>query len=303
MVKWGGSFVVIAAVVAVIVVVLGGGGSSEPRARSQFPDAASTGIPAGTTLTKPKLDADRNYVVTTNNAVVDAVDVSGCIDVRATGVTIKDSRAACMTTSQSPAAENPANPRLTIQDSEVVCNASSPGKTGILWRNITVLRTDISGCENGLDMTSDFTLEESYVHALTQCAKPGCPEPDAHTDGIQSSNGTNVTIEHNTIEGWTRPCTYPSDGTCNGTSAININANPGGPTTTNLLIKDNLLSGGANALYCPASATADAQIVDNHFSTVYSPKVGEYAPSSNCASDETVSGNVYHESGKPVTLR
>jgi hypothetical protein len=44
------------------------------------------------------------------------------------------------------------------------------------------------------------------------------------------------------------------------------------------------------------------RIVDNHFSTVYSPNVGEYGPSTDCGG-EIQSGNVYHETGAPLTLQ
>ena len=68
------------------------------------------------------------------------------------------------------------------------------------------------------------------------------------------------------------------------------------------MIVNNLLAGGAYTLYCPQTSTVNFRIVDNHFSTVYSPNVGEYGPAKDC-DGEIQSGNVYHETGAPLTLQ
>jgi hypothetical protein len=301
----GGAFVSVAAIIATWIAV--GLGGSLPTSSTcplpAYPDASCTGIPAGTELTVIPIAAGESYVVSTPNAVVDAVDVQGCIDVRAPGVTVKNSRAQCITTSQSSAAENPANAPLTIQDSEVNCRVRAggvAGVTGIYWRNIRAYRVDVRGCENGLDMFRDFVLQDSYVHDLVHCQNPDCPEPDAHTDGIQSGDGSNVIIEHNSIYGFTPPCSPPSHGTCNGTSAINICNSLSCPPMANTLIAHNLLAGGAATLYCPRVHATNFQIVRNHFSTIFSPHVGEFFPSSDC-DDEAHIGNVIHETGAPVS--
>jgi hypothetical protein len=277
-----GAWVATAALVAAIV---GGGGSS-------WPDATNTGVPSGTTLTTVSGD----LTVTTNNSTVNAKNVSGCIVVNATGVTVQNTKAQCITTAFSTAARNPANPRLTIQDSEVDCG-NTGGTTGISDRNVTVVRVNIHRCENGFDADSDFTIQDSFIHDLYNSATG-----DPHTDGLQSAVGSNMVIDHNTFYGHDTGCTYPNNGSCNGTSAININNTAGGPTSTNTTISNNLLAGGAFTLYCPIAATSNFHITDNHFSTVYSSTIGEFGPSSDCTSNEIKSGNVYHESGLPITL-
>jgi hypothetical protein len=290
---------------------LTGTGSDRPEPRNpeptphHFPTEATTGVPRGVTPTEPALDGDGNLTVTEDGAVVDAVDVPGCIDVRAVGVRIRDSRAQCITTSGSPRAQKPANPRLVVEDSEVDCRTGrggTGGDTGILSRNITVRRTEIRGCENGLEMDRDFTLEDSLVHELVHCARPSCAEPDRHTDGIQSADGSNLTIRRNTILAFTPPCRPRDGGTCNGTAAVNINDDPGyNRVIAGTVIEDNLLGGGAYTLYCPRAKTSDYRIVGNHFTTRYSEKVGAYGPSTGCG-DEEASGNVHLESGTPVRL-
>ena len=67
------------------------GGTNPRNARSHlgFPDASTTGVPPGTSLT-PR---SGNLTVSTNNAVVDGISMSGCITVTGYGVTIKNSNA------------------------------------------------------------------------------------------------------------------------------------------------------------------------------------------------------------------
>jgi chitodextrinase len=48
-----------------------------PAAVGSYPNASNTGVPAGTTLTPIG-----NTTITTNNAVIDAVSTSGCLDIR-----------------------------------------------------------------------------------------------------------------------------------------------------------------------------------------------------------------------------
>jgi len=269
----------------------GGGNTGSTCALPKYPDATCTGVPVGTSLTAVSGDLE----ITTDNAVVSGKDVNGCIDVAAVGVTVKNSKAKCITTSNSSRARDPANARLTIQDSEVDCG-NKLGSTAIGDRNINVYRTNIHGCENGFDMDSDSLIQDSFIHDLYNSVAG-----DPHTDGLQSGVGSNLTINHNTFYGFDTGCKYPNDGSCNGTSAVNIFNAASGPAVHDTTVSNNLLAGGAYTLYCPRVSTTNFNITNNHFSTIYSSKVGEYGPSSDC-SNETQSGNVYHESGAALKL-
>ncbi len=99
-------------------------GTNPRNARSHlgFPDASNTGVPAGTTLT-----STGSLTVSTNNAVVNAISTTGCIEVTGYGVTIKNSKVGCIII--DGAAADPANPPLTVQDTEIVCpiGTGTPG--------------------------------------------------------------------------------------------------------------------------------------------------------------------------------
>ena len=230
-------------------------------------------MPAGTTLTSVD-----SLTVNTNNAVVNAISTTGCVVVRGYGVTIKNSKIGCVVITESAA--DPANPRATIQDTEIVCPIGS-WNTGIRFSNFNAYRLNIHGCENGLDIGTNVTVKDSFIHDLAE-------GPDLHTDGIQSGDGSSSTIQHNTI--------YAVN-----TSAININSDARGPNSHDVLVQDNLLAGGGWTLYCPIPPSTNFRIINNAFSTIFSPKVGLYGPASAC-SGEIESGNVYQQTGLPLSL-
>jgi hypothetical protein len=264
-------------------------GAAPAPATSGFPDASNTGVPAGTALsayTGPS-------TISTPNTVIDAKTI-GCIRVNAPGVIIRRSKVSCSSGYAVYSSDGDySGAPLTIEDSEIDCNNN--GATALGDANITARRVNIHGCENGGDINQNFTVQDSYIHDLYNSAA-------AHTDGLQFasahlesgrlvSGSLNVTIQHNTIYG------MGADGSF-GTSAII--SNRGGDR--DVLIENNLLAGGAVAIYCEQGATGtNYRVLNNAFSQRFGPKVGAYGPSTDC-SDETQSGNHYYESGRAITL-
>jgi hypothetical protein len=224
------------------------------------------------------LTATPGFTARTDNAVYSGLDISGTVTVTAKNVTIKNSRISHVDyfgIDMEPGGS------ATIQDVEIDCGRANT--KGIVDENFTALRVNIHNCEDGAFVGENATIKDSYIHDLAT-------DPDAHNDGIQALDAINVTIEHNRI--------YGID-----TSAIFLNANTGGPLAKNTIVKDNLLAGGGWTLYCPVDGSTNVQIVDNAFSTKFFPKVGWAGPSTDCGDDEVQSGNVYYETGEPLTLR
>jgi len=248
------------------------GGTSPLNAQSHlgYPDARSTGVPAGTSLTPTA-----GFNATTSNAVYDKLDIRGTVTVTATNVTIKNSRISNV----GFFGVDIEGGSVTLQNVEIDCGGT--GKKGILNGNFTAIRVNIHNCEDGVFADRDFTIKDSYIHDLAT-------SPTAHNDGIQSIDAINVTIEHNTI--------YAVD-----TSAIWLNNNSGGQLATNVVVQNNLLAGGGWTLYCPADASTNVRILNNAFSTKFFPNVGGFGPATDCAGD-TQSGNVFHETGEPFSL-
>jgi len=141
---------------------------------------------------------------------------------------------------------------------------------GIGSSNFTVRRTEITGCENALDVGSpgNVTLTDSYIHDLDITGPSyvfGTSGP--HTDGIQFPFGgaSNIVIRHNTID--------PVAGNSGATSAI-IMTGENGPESS-VWVEDNYIDGrgASTAIYAPRAQTHDVYINRNK---MYKGVYGQY---------------------------
>ena len=83
-----------------------------------------------------------------------------------------------------------------------------------------------------------------------------------------------------------------------GTSAIITNSR----RRPNILIQDNLLAGGAYALYCDSpGAGTNYRVIDNHFSRKFSPKVGFFGAVDRLRRRDTVRQRL-PRNGRPLRL-
>ena len=117
-------------------------------APASWPNASSTGVPAGTTLKAVSGDLQSSA----DGQVIDACNVNGTIIVRHRDVTIRRTRALIIFV-------DPAGQAVTIEDCQVT---GGPWNSGInlLSGRCVVRRCDISGVENG------FWLEANQVRWL-----------------------------------------------------------------------------------------------------------------------------------------
>jgi hypothetical protein len=247
------------------------GCASQPSACG-YPDATNTGVPAGTALTVVNGD----LTITAAGTVVEGKEINGCVLVKAPNVTIRRSKVHCAGDyAIGSFTQQYSGGGLLIEDVEVDC-ADTSG-TAIADYGTTARRVNIHGCENGFDIDTNITVEDSYIHDLHET-------PTAHTDGIQVAIGEHIVIRHNTIFN-------PG-----GTSAI-INH----PTReVDVLITNNLLAGGAYTLYCPRDTSTDVRVIGNRFSTRFSTKGGAYGPLDSCGKVAEFRDNVWDETLKPV---
>jgi len=167
------------------------------------------------------------------------------------------------------------------------CELDGQGKVAraITGSGVTVRNCHIHDVGNGIETDTPLVAEGNYLHDVY--------EPDGtdwHADGIQTpASADGVTIRHNTIFG-REPCT----------SAVNVMGTLADPAT-DVLIEHNLLAGGGYTLY--AGPGSHYRVVDNHFTTRFSPKVGGYNiwywdPSED--GDVSRAGNVIDETGTPA---
>jgi len=252
-----------------------------------WPGPTTTGVPSGTSLTVPSVDADGDYEVTVNNTVVDGIDLTGVsgeggILVEATGVTIKNSKVRFILTDfAAPNADGGAHPTV-IQDTEINCQQAlgSGIATAVYYGNYTLNRVKIHDCENGLDLGSGHVIAtDSYWYHLYMCPTSDClPEATApHSGVVQGAPGVNDTLQHNWMEAINESECKPfsssdiysgyGDGHCNASGTIGWNNLGSG--SNNDLIKRNMIKGGGSSIRCPQLPSTNFVITENLFHPEY----------------------------------
>ncbi len=238
------------------------------------PGAATTGVPAGTVL-----KASGSLTITQANAVIDGLDISGGVTVKAPGVVIKNSRIH----GTGSYGLFVASGSVTIMDSEIYGGFEN----AIGFDNWTAIRVDIhSMTGDGVKLGSNVTLQDSWIHDLT-------PASGAHADGAQLQSGEkNVVVKHNVIDLASTP---------NANAALFIAPDLGPSTDGPLTITDNWLDGGNYTVYCVDGNNGqyfvkNITISDNRFG-----RHAQYGPS-RINVPVTQSGNVWADTSAALAL-
>jgi hypothetical protein len=246
-----------------------------------YPSASCTGVPAGTNLRVHNGDLNVDQA----NTVIEELDIRGCVTINAPGAIIRKSKITCPGGGVGSRASFYSGPGVLLEDVEISCGGVL-GSSAVADYNFTVRRADIHSCENGFDIDGAVTIEHSYIHDLLRYD----PATDPHVDGAQITPvGHDITIRHNTIQ------------VGNGSAAVTSSRVTDG-VVRNVLVSDNLMAGGSYTLYCPEDGPGNNyRVINNRFSTA---KYGDapYGAWTDCEDEAQVTGNVYHESGRPVPL-
>ena len=218
---------------------------SQPRGCG-YPDATTTGVPAGTALTA----FNGTLTLSTNGQVVSGLNITGNVVITASNVTLQRSRITGGDWNIIQVSGSATN--VTIQDVEINGKGSVEGANGI-YGTATVLRTNIYGVENGIVPDSNSVIRDNYIHGLMA---PGSP----HYDGIQIDGGrSNIKISHNYIDmhEWGQ------------TSAVMIDNYFG--SISNMAVDNNLLVGGGYTVYSDghfnSSVISGVSFTNNRFGT------------------------------------
>ena len=200
-----------------------------------FPDASTTGWRhTGVVLTP-----SAGLTVRQDGAVIDGLDVTGNIDIKANNVTVKRSR--ITSNVWYPIRVYGGFTGFQLIDSEV----SGVGSTAVLncavgvnGTGITLTRVDIHDCADGVHPGGGSTIQDSYIHNLwLGTDASGVRVLLTHNDGIQLLGpGNNYTILHNRIETGH-----------NQNAAVFVKADFG--AISNVNIANNYLDGGSYTLF------------------------------------------------------
>lgn len=137
-------------------------------------------------------------------------------------------------------------------------------------------RLNVYGAEDGIRMSTNSKLYDSYVHDLVG-------DVDSHYDSVTADGATGWEIVHNTIlnhHGQTA-CVWIGDPRY-------------GPSEG--LLQNNFLAGGGYSIYSGHSTGTGLRVVDNVFSTMYFPDSGSYGPVAYWeATNNTWSNNTWYD--------
>lgn len=223
-------------------------GTSTPLMSTAGPD--TTGVPSGALLTPVQGD----MLITTDGTVLDGVDLTGCITIRAHDVVIKNSRITCSSSTTSMVvATNGSYRNLVVQDSEL--DGTGTVDIGIGWQNYSLSRVEIRGTNDGARAGSNTTVDSSWIHAMTR-------RNGLHPDSIQSTGGTGIRITNNFLD-------PRNDATGDqGNAAIMLGSELRPFVLQNVFIAGNTLSAGNYSINVRADTNASNIVVqDNVFNT------------------------------------
>lgn len=198
----------------------------DPAAGAERPGPDNTGVPPGVELTP----VEGPLTVTEDGAVLEGLDVEGCVIIEADQVVLRDSRIRCSRTegeNRTHAIRNKGRDAL-IENVEID-GLGDPRTMGILGSLVTVRRAHIHSVGDGIKGGTRSVYEGNYIHSLAT-------GEGQHNDGIQVSQGRDIVIRGNRI---VRPPLQ--------TSAILMKADLG--PISEVVIEGNWLEGANYTLY------------------------------------------------------
>ena len=218
-----------------------------------WPNASNTGL-AGLGIDPGSLSTSTYVTLNDDEQVLEDMYIDGTVYVNAENCIIRRCYIDC---SNDYFGIDPTNsPGLIVEDctivgTELTAACITDGHDGATYR-----RLNLSGSMDGIKLGIGATLEDSYIHDLSQTE-------ESHNDGVQIETAWDITIRHNAI--------YSRD-----TSAILMGGGEVRESAQNCLIENNYLDGGAYQLYGPSGGgnvlngpSANVRILNNTFGPNY----------------------------------
>jgi len=242
-------------------------------APSGWPNATTTGVPAGTALTN-----SGGLYITTPGTVISGRNITGNVEIHADNVTIKNSKITGKIQVFSGGA--------VFQRIEIVGpGTSGAGDPAIGWANYSCDGCNIHGWGKAFYMEDNVTIRNSWVHDLSVIGDPG--NGGSHNEAVYTQGGSNFTIVNNRLDAGNAP---------NFSSAVSMFGQQ--RAVQNALVQGNLLNGGGYCLYAGNDseiAPINARYIGNTFGNTWYPKCGKFGAATAYVSGNgnAWSGNVY----------
>ncbi|CCH85906.1 Carbohydrate-binding CenC domain protein [Modestobacter italicus] len=240
----------------------------------------TTGVPAGVRLTPQVGD----LTVFKSGTVIDGIDLTGCITIRANDVVIRNSRITCSASATNMVVATSGTYRnLVVEDSEL--DGAGIVDIGIGWQNYTLRRVEVRGTNDGARAGSNTTVDASWIHAMVR-------KGDLHPDAVQSTGGANITITGNTLD----PRNYGTGD--QGNAAIMLGSELRPFYLQDVVVAGNRLSGGNYTVNVRGDATITRVSLDRNTFTADA----KYGPVLAPPTVTVTADNVMAETGLPVVV-
>jgi hypothetical protein len=161
-----------------------------PDRLKTWPDAVTTGVPAGTSLRTVAGD----YHTKEDGEIVDRLDITGRLYVDHDDVKVKCTRVRRLTTNNGTGLQMWLS---TLGDPRGAREGSA-----LKWSHYTLRRVNIMGTTDGLKAEGDVDVRDSYIHDMFRTADSSQPSGITHNDGVQIGRGSNMVFKHNTFHAW-----------------------------------------------------------------------------------------------------
>ena len=247
----------------------------------RYPDASSTGVPEGTTLT-----ASESLEITQDGTVVEGLDVHGRVIIAANDVVLRNTRVRT-DTSTYPIHVTDGATGVLIEDVEV----DNMGGTGIgilisSDSSATIRRADVHSAEDGIRIQGDeVVIEDSYVHDLQR-------QEGGHHDAIQIRSGDDITLRGNTLLPFVESTADPMN------AALQIGSLLGDDQVSRLRVIDNYMNGGNYTINGGGDDVVDSAVYSgNRFGRDF-----RYGVAGNLgATSSWDESNVWDDNGEPAS--
>jgi hypothetical protein len=253
--------------------------SAAARGTRAWPDAKSTGVPAGTALT-----ASGSLSLTADGQVLSGLDITGCVEVKARNVTITKSRITCDSATYAVRVDDGAT-GLVLEDVEI--DGSGKTSTAVCCGNYTIRRANIHNTIDGPRLGTNTTIVDSWIHDLAR-------GPGSHNDAMQTTGGQNIVVRHNRLDAYNASTKDPFN------AAIMVGST-NTPEVRNLLFEDNYCNGGNYTIGVrPDLKAVDVVFRNNVFGRDHRFGVVARWRHPGITWEDS---NVYGDTGKPVVDR
>lgn len=226
-----------------------GGTPEQPVDAASTPDATSTGVPEGVALTP-----SGGLTIREDGAVVEGLDVDGCVEVLADDVTIRNTRIRCDDDSRSLVLEVGDDAEgLVVEDTEI--SGEGLVDIGVGWTRYTLRRVDVHSVGDGARFGHQVTIEDSWIHDMSRIG-------DLHADALQTTSASDVVIRGNVLDP-----TDTATGDLNN-AGLMLGSETGTKEVRDVLVEGNSFDGGNYSLNIRGDISAEGVVIrDNTFGT------------------------------------